>query len=450
MTQLRRSQVLVGFFVVLATGMFLWWVAGAGMFASVQGRSYDVDIVVPRAGSLGPGGRVRVSGVDVGRVTSIKQVASGAVIGLNLEDEHAPLPADTRFTVRLHTLVGESYVELVPGRSRETVPDGGMLAAGLALDYVDADEILNVFRGPAQAEARTALRSLGAGLDGRGRDLNRTLDHTGGFIEDVAPLARVLDDERGHVVQLIDDVGAVMRAVGGRGDSLHSLATDARATFTALAERDQALRAVLRELPETLVQARTTSSTLRAVSRSTTPVLTDLGQALIGAKPVVRGLQPTADHGRDLVRELGRAAPPLRTTLRALEEVSPPAVAALPAARRLLCQVNPLVEYLAPYAKDVGEWIAGLGSVTNYYDATGHAARLLSTMVPARAGFTLQDEETVQAAKLLFDSGLVTPVTNAGYEPFPLLGRINDGSTGGEAAGPSEVTREYQRVEAEC
>ena len=90
----------------------------------------------------------------------------------------------------------------------------------------------------------------------------------------------------------------------------------------------------------------------------------------------------TATEGRAVVSELGRAAPPLQGTLRRLRLLAPSTVRALPQVRAILCQVNPMAKYLRPYAEDVATLLNNMGSVTNYYDATGHAARIYVTVGP--------------------------------------------------------------------
>ena len=445
----RRNKLLV-VTVLACVGI---WVAvvlnSAGSFDRFR-KTYDVSVLLPDAASLAPGSSVRVGGVRVGNVRSVERRGTGALVGVQLTDRSVtPLPTDTRVALRLRTLVGENYVQLQPGRARTTLPEGGILGMRQARDYVQVDEILSTLRGGTRERAKAMIGGLGTGVGGRGAKLNRIVGGATDVLDEGVELFEPLQRDRRSVALLVDRLGDVMRAVGDREATLRSLARNTTTTFTAIADRDAAMDRTLAELPSTVRQIGATSRTLTSSSGQTAPVLSELAGALRAATPAVRMLRPAAQTGRALVREIDRAAPALRTVLRDGRRVAGPLVEGLPALHRALCQVNPILRKVTPYAPELLSTITGLASAVNYYDATGHAARIYA-LVGANSAVAY-GEQFARATSTLLNAGLVSKVAQLGYDPFPEQGRVGLPATVGRtASGPATAGNQYPRIQADC
>jgi phospholipid/cholesterol/gamma-HCH transport system substrate-binding protein len=442
------TVLLAGLIALAFAGAILYQ---AGVFSAFQNR-YEVQALVPTVASLGSGASVRIGGVPVGRVTKVERQGLGARISMDLEARHAPLPQDTRVAVRLRTLIGENYVELDPGRSTTTLRSGATLPMAAAEDYVEVDQVLSVLRGRTRERARALMRSTGAALDGHGGQLNSIVGDASAAISDgFSPLGDVLYQDRQRLAGFVDNLGTLARAVGNRGDSIRRLAGQARVSFQALAAQDRSVSALLRDLPGTLEQVQATTGTLRTVSRRASPVLADLGVALTQLKPAVAHLGPAASQGTTLVRQLGAAAPRLEKTLRAAEAVSAPATKALPQLKAVLCQVNPMLRYLAPYRDDAVAVLSGLGSTVNYYDAVGHAGRVSPTI--GEDTLVALPQSVASAANTLIQAGLLSTVRQFGYNAYPPPHAGGTTELGNRASGPVDSGKagvHFDHVLADC
>src|SRR5437764_4746618 len=97
--------------------------------------TYNVKADVMNASELVKNADVRIGGARVGQVLTITPEPATkswphpfARLGLSLQKSLDPLPNDTRYQVRLASVLGGKYVELIPGRQTGTaVPDGGTL-----------------------------------------------------------------------------------------------------------------------------------------------------------------------------------------------------------------------------------------------------------------------------------------------------------------------------------
>jgi phospholipid/cholesterol/gamma-HCH transport system substrate-binding protein len=382
-------------------------------------------------------------------VSSVDLEGKRAVIELAIDDAHAPLPRDTRFAVRLRTLIGETFVDLYPGRSGSGLADGAVLPmSSQAREYVDVEQILDVLKGDTRRRARRMIQGLGGGLDDRGPQLNDLLARLSGVVDRGAPVTKVLHSDRAQIARLVDQFGDVTRSLADRGDAIRGLARQGRTTFRAVAARDRALRATLDELPPALAQIRRTSTTLGTETGRAAPVLADLGVVVRRLRPAVDLLEPSARRGRSVLRELGAAAPVLSRTLDRAEALAGPTAEAMPALGRTLCQFNPMIGYLAPYAQEAAATLQNMASATNYYDASGHAARVQALVGTNNfAGYSPAQSDAV---KTLLDSGLVGRIHTSGYNPYPKPGDVGPPSEGVGQTGPRDYKGTYRRVEADC
>ena len=108
--------------------LFLWATFGGPVPLKPEG--YRIKVPFTEATQLAQESDVRIHNVSVGKVKSITLANSGpnkdlAVATLEIDTPYAPIPANTRAMLRQKTLLGETYVELTPGRSERAEAPGG-------------------------------------------------------------------------------------------------------------------------------------------------------------------------------------------------------------------------------------------------------------------------------------------------------------------------------------
>ena len=67
-----------------------------------------------------------------------------------MKPEYAPIRRDARLILRQKTLLGETYIELAPGRSGEDLDDGGRLPGRQVEPTVELDEVFSAFDKPTR------------------------------------------------------------------------------------------------------------------------------------------------------------------------------------------------------------------------------------------------------------------------------------------------------------
>ncbi|HYF24285.1 MAG TPA: MlaD family protein [Baekduia sp.] len=422
--------------------------------ALFRGDVTTVRALVPTTSALAGGSKVTMAGAQVGRVRAVRRQGTGTLVEMEIGDDRVlPVPADSRVTLRQRTPVGENYVEITPGTSRRALAEDDVLPVGQADEYVDVDQVLSVLQGRARDDARVLLQATGGALDGRGAQLRTVLGEASQVVQEGGSLFGVLSEDRAQVARLVDRLGRVSAAVGDRSEAVRVTARRGLAALRAVGRRDRQLAATLRELPSTLRQVRGTSGLLRDTASTATPVVGGLAGAVDGLRGPVADLRPAAQQARNAVRELGGAAPVLRTVVQRLERLSGPLSEALPQLHGTICQLAPMVRYTAPYTDDAIATVIGLGSASNSYDAVGHLIRL--TPIMGENSMAGAPDEVTKAAHTLLRAGLLGKATPLTWHPFPEPGRIGKESAAGRPAisGPEALAKSgwrYPRVQADC
>src|SRR5918996_3467363 len=155
--------------------LFLWLSFGGPI--PLKPKGYQVKVAFPEATTLATEADVRIAGVSVGKVRSLEVDGDDnrTLATLELDREFAPLRTDTQAMLRQKTLLGETYVELAPGRSEETLPEGGRLAAAQVAKTVQLDEIFDSLDPATRKAFRGWQQDLAKGVRGRGQDFNDAL-----------------------------------------------------------------------------------------------------------------------------------------------------------------------------------------------------------------------------------------------------------------------------------
>ncbi|HVL96375.1 MAG TPA: MlaD family protein [Solirubrobacteraceae bacterium] len=334
------SPARIGAMVVFALScfgllLFLWLSFGGPIPLKPQGYRFQVGF--PEAPTLSLEADVRVAGVSVGKVRKkrLEDDRSRTLVTIELDRRFAPVRADARAMLRQKTLLGETYVELTPGTSSRTVPEGGRLADGRVEDAVQLDEIFQALDPKTRQAFRTWQQELAKGIEGRGRDLNDALGTLPGFAADAGDVLAVLDTQQNALSRLVKNTGVVFGALTENEAQLRNLITGAGRLFEATASQADALAEAISIFPTFLDESKATMARLKTFAADADPLMRDL-------EPVARDLGPT-------LRDVRGLAPDLERTFVSLDPLIDASRTGLPALRDTLRALRPMLAEMGPF-----------------------------------------------------------------------------------------------------
>jgi phospholipid/cholesterol/gamma-HCH transport system substrate-binding protein len=359
-----RSRILIALaFTLSCVGLiiFVWTQFGGTIPFAPQG--YRVKALFTETGLLVPGADVRVSGINVGKVTSVQAEGVNSLVTIDLRQQYAPIPTDTRAILRQKTLLGEAYVELSTGNGQgPKLPDGGEIPNAHVERTQSLDQVLDSFNTATQHNLQALLAGTYAALYGRGEALNDAVGNLAPTATYAGSVLRGLDNERGSLQRLISSSATVLTTVGDRGSDLRSLISAGDQVFSATAARDTQLTETVNALPPFLSELRATLTTLNITLGYANPSLGDLIPAGPLVKPALADLIALAGPAVHLLHQapgLLNAADAALPDITEFNNAFRPAVKTiLPAAENIV----PVIDFMGRYSNELIASMASFGA----------------------------------------------------------------------------------------
>lgn len=257
LSTIRRRLLGLLLVVVLAGGVTL----SIALYNKAFSSFVDVKLEATDIGNqLTPQSDVKVRGLIVGTVRSIKATDTGAELTLALDPASAKLiPANVTARFLPKTLFGERYVSLeipphpatTPLRDGDVIPEDRSSAAVQLAKAID--DLLPVLQAVEPQKLSATLTAISTALHGRGDQLGKTLSQLGTYLGDLNPhlpelqqnlreLATFSDNLSNvapDLVQTLDNLSTTTRTVVAEQQNLQAL-------YTNLTSASQSLESFLR------------------------------------------------------------------------------------------------------------------------------------------------------------------------------------------------------------
>lgn len=281
-------RVLTGLVVLLLV------MAGVTLVRSSGTKDRTLTATFTRTTSLYAGAKVKVLGVPVGSVTSIKVVGTSVQVKIAY-DPQVELPRDVHALIVPPSIVGDRFVQLAPAYdSGATLPDNahlGLDRTGVPVELDDTYSALDKFAaglGPNGANSDGALSRLvtatAANITGHGAAFNATVRQLAGAISTLA-------GSSGDINSTVSSLAALTGTLAGKDTELRALVTNLARVgaqlngqrsdiSSSVVELQQALSLVNVFLKDNRAAIRTTINGTRDVSAVLARRTTELSQLL--------------------------------------------------------------------------------------------------------------------------------------------------------------------------
>lgn len=113
-------EAKVGLTVVLSLVLLVTMTMAIGRIDFGQNDAFELDITYRTVDGLREGAPVRFAGVNVGKVSIIELLPYGVLVRIKL-DRELLIPVDSRFVIANAGILGDKYVEIVPGRQQQAL-----------------------------------------------------------------------------------------------------------------------------------------------------------------------------------------------------------------------------------------------------------------------------------------------------------------------------------------
>jgi ABC-type transporter Mla subunit MlaD len=489
------KRLLLAAAVVAAVVLVVLLVAGG----EDSSDGYRVRAIFDNGSFMVKGEQVRVAGANVGTIESVDVTMPGdvvayrqgkpvkkagkAVIVMDITDPgFQDFRSDASCQIRPQSLIGEKYIDCRPTLPRspgtdpppplKQIPDGEagggeyLLPLGNSGASVDPDLINDIYTLPYAQRFRLILNELGAGLGGRGEDIEVLVKRANPVLRDVDRFFGVLSAQRNQLAQLASNSEEILGPLSRERAHVAGFFTNAGAAAEASAEKGPELEEALQKFPTFLREFRKTMVSLKSFSDAGAPLFEDFGTAAPSLTDATKTLTPFSEALTVSLKSLGNAG----------EAAGPEFAKADPVVRQAgvlaksgVVPTRELAKLLVDLKKTGGwdgltELIYNNTAALNGFDQYGHFGRTrvtLSTCLEygaSKGGYSgggcssrfhgphASEEASTSASELysLLQRSFEERNGGTGVEPGPAIGvgQRNSTSLAGEAAseeGEAEV-----------
>ena len=214
----------------------------------------------------------------------------------------------------------------------------------------------NIMRRPFRERFSILIGEFGAGLAGRGEDLNEAINRANPALKETDQVLNILARQNRVLANLARDSDEVLAPLAREKKRVSSWIEQANATGEATAERRADIEASIQKLPGFLRELR--------------PTMADLGSFAGQAAPVARDLNTA---GRDISRGIEALGPFSKASTPAVESLGE----ATKVGRPVLIKARPVLDDLRGLAANLNPVSKDLDRLTKSLDETGGVERLM-------------------------------------------------------------------------
>jgi phospholipid/cholesterol/gamma-HCH transport system substrate-binding protein len=386
-------------------------------------HQFTVKAAFTNAVNVAKGSKVRIAGVDVGKVAGLSHEPGNpqaSLVTMQIQNQGLPIHRDATLELRPRTfLEGNFFVQIDPGSpSAPLLKDGDTIPVNQTAAPVQLDQLLSVLNTSTRTDLQHLLGGLATGLSGPGAAAyNQSIAVQGPAFRDNSVVNQALLGQVQHdLSNYIKGAGAVAMATDADPTALKNLVSDFDTTAGALAAKDAQLAATIRDLPPLLTTGR---PSLAAVNRA----LPSVNQFAINFRPGVRSSLPAINASIPLVQQLRYLVRPqelqglvhdLRPTVTALVRLNQTSVGLLQQTRAASSCQNTVIQ---PWSHKT--------LTDNNFPATGQVYQEAVKFLPGIAGESRSGDANGQYFRvLLVAPQFATPTGNGSLllSPFQTQG----------------------------
>jgi ABC-type transporter Mla subunit MlaD len=360
-----------------------------------SGGGYTVRAIFDDAANIIPGEDVKIEGTKVGVVGTVTPTpAQKAAVVLHIENAgFQDFRSDASCTIEPEALIGEKFVNCLPTQPRPEgtplppplpkIPSGHegegqyLLPVTNTSSPVDVDLLQDLNRLPERERFTIIINELGAGLAGRGSDLNAVIRRADPALRELDKVLGILAAQNKTLVNLAEEGDRALAPVAGVKQQISNFIVGADTVSRATANQRGPLARNLAAFPPFLEQLGPAMERFGRLADQTIPAFTDFKTAAPGINETIRQLPAFANSGTTFFTSLGKTS-----------KVAGPALVGL---QPLLTRAKTLGAAAKPFSVSLSELLTSLrdtgglerfmdfiflgANSANGYDALGHFLR---------------------------------------------------------------------------
>jgi len=331
--------VLTAVAIVMTLWIFTQQKASLPSWAPFVGEDFvqmSADFSNAQAVAPGQGQAVVISGVQVGKITSVELEDGHAVVGMDVQPEYVEvIHPDATLLLRPKTNLNDMTIEIDPGRKGEPVEAGHHFPLARSEPSIQFEAFLATLDGDTRQYLQLLLAGGAQAIGGRGKQLSGAFRRLQPFAHYIANLNRAVAQRRRALAHVVHDFGLLTTELGRHDAQLERFVTSSSAALGDFANQQQAIQETLVEFPSTLSALKSALASSSRFSEVARPALT-------GLIPQAQALGPAFEANEKLFKE---------TTVPIRDQIRP-----------FTRQIRPVLTHTKQGAADLNTTVRGFGN----------------------------------------------------------------------------------------
>jgi phospholipid/cholesterol/gamma-HCH transport system substrate-binding protein len=190
-------------------------------------------------GGLNKSDKIRIAGVDVGKVRSMSIDGDKVVIGFGLDGTQ--IGTQTRASIRTDTILGRRNIELEPRGTDPLRPNGVLPLGQTTTPYQIYDAFFDVTKAASGWDTQTVKKSLNV----LSETIDQTYPHLSAALDGVARFSDTIGKRDDQIKQLLANANKIAGILGNRSAQVNQLLVNAQSLLAAINERNYAVSMLL-------------------------------------------------------------------------------------------------------------------------------------------------------------------------------------------------------------
>jgi phospholipid/cholesterol/gamma-HCH transport system substrate-binding protein len=191
------------------------------------------------SGQLNQGDKVRIAGVDVGDVQSIK--IDGDHVVMKFSTGGNTIGTESRLAIKTDTILGKKVLEIEP-RGAQTLRPGATLPLGQSTTPY---QIYDAFFDVTKAAAGWNIDTVKESLHVLSQTIDQTYPHLSAALDGVAKFSDTIGKRDEQITHLLAQANKIATILGDRSQQVDKLLVNGNNLLAALNERSRAINALL-------------------------------------------------------------------------------------------------------------------------------------------------------------------------------------------------------------
>lgn len=206
------KELKTGLFILISLAVLAWATLSLHSMSFFGKSGYRMVVTFQSAQGIRTKTPVELAGIEVGYVEAIELVGSKyAKVTLHI-NKGVALPKDTIAVPKAKGFLGESYIELQPGKSLETLPpETAITAAPPAADFSGLTQQMSAIA----IDLKAITSALRQNIEGEGSRLNQTLAHIELLTHNLAEITQANSANISRIVDNLVALSGDLRAIAG-------------------------------------------------------------------------------------------------------------------------------------------------------------------------------------------------------------------------------------------